>query len=106
MPKYLTIASYTSDGVKGLLKDGGSGRRAAVKEAIAALGGSLESFYFAFGQDDVYVVSEAPDNASVAALNLAVASSGLVTARTVVLMTAEEMDKAVAKVPSYRAPGR
>jgi uncharacterized protein with GYD domain len=106
MPKFMTIASYTAEGAKGLIKDGGSGRRAAVEKAITGLGGRLESIYFAFGEDDVFVVSEAPDNVAAAALALAVGSTGLVKARTVVLMTPEEVDQAVKKSVNYKGPGR
>jgi len=106
MPKFMTIASYTAEGAKGLIKDGGTGRRAAVEKAIAGLGGRLESIHYAFGEDDVFVVSEAPDNVTAAALALAVGSTGLVKVRTLVLMTPEEMDQAVKKSVNYRGPGR
>jgi uncharacterized protein with GYD domain len=106
MPKYMTVASYTSEGAKGLIKEGGSGRRAAVEKAVAGLGGRLEGFYFAFGGDDVYVISEAPDHVTVAALSLAVSASGLVRARTIVLLSPEEMDAAAKKTVAYRGPGQ
>lgn len=105
MPKYLVQASYTADGIKGLLKDGGSKRRAAAAGAVQGLGGKLESFYYAFGDTDVFAVAELPDNMSAAALSLAVAGSGAVTAKTTVLMTPEEMDQATKKTVSYRPPG-
>lgn len=106
MPKYLTIASYTAEGARGLLKEGGTARRAAVTKLLSALGGKVESFYFAFGEADVYVISEAPDHASVAAVSLAVNAAGAVNARTVVLLTPEEIDAAAKKTVDYRAPGR
>jgi len=106
MPKFLTVASYTAEGLKGLLKEGGSARRAAVEQAVKGLGGRLESFYFAFGDDDAYVISEAPDNVSAAAVSLAASASGLVRTKTVVLMTPEEMDQATKKSVAYRAPGQ
>jgi len=106
MPKYMTVASYTAEGVKGLIKDGGTGRRAAVEKAITALGGRLEGFYFAFGEDDVMVISDAPDNISVAALSLAVGSTGLVRTKTIVLLTPEEIDAAAKKSVAYQGPGR
>jgi len=106
MPKFMTIASYTAEGAKGLIKDGGTGRRTAVEKAVAGLGGRLESFYYAFGEDDVFVVSEAPDNVSAAALALAVGSTGLVKARTIVLMTPEDFDQVVKKSVNYRGPGQ
>lgn len=106
MPKFLTIANYTAEGVRGLLKEGGTSRRATVEQAIAALGDKLECFYYAFGDNDAYVISDAPDNASAAAISLAVNSTGAVRATTIVLMTPEEMDDATKKTVSYRAPGQ
>ena len=105
MPKYLIQGSYVGEGIKGLLKEGGSGRRAAVEKAFKSLGGKLEAFYYGFGEDDVYVIGEAPDNASIAAFALTVLASGTVKIKTTVLMTPEEVDAAVKKTPSYRAPG-
>ena len=105
MPKYLFQASYTVEGVKGLLKDGGTGRRAAIEQTIKGLGGKLEAVYFAFGQDDVFVIVDAPDNMSVAAVSLAVTASGAANVRTTVLLTPEEMDQATKKTVSYRPPG-
>jgi uncharacterized protein with GYD domain len=106
MPKYLVQASYTTEGTKGLLKDGGSKRRAAAEEAIRGLGGRLEAFYFAFGDADAYVIADAPDNVSVAAISLAINASGSVQAKTIVLLTPEEMDQAAKKTVSYRPPGK
>jgi uncharacterized protein with GYD domain len=105
MPKYLSIAKYNTQGVHGLLKDGGTGRRAAVEKAVKSLGGKLEAFYFAFGEADAYVLTDAPDNVSVAALALAVASTGSVSITTTVLITPEEMDQAIHKQVGYRGPG-
>ena len=106
MPKYLIQASYTADGVQGLLKDGGSKRRAAAERAIKDLGGKLEAFYFAFGDTDAFVIADIPDNMSAAAVSLAVSASSAVHAKTTVLMTPEEMDQATKKSVSYRPPGR
>lgn len=106
MPKYLVQASYTAEGIRGLLKDGGSKRQAAAEQAIKSLGGRLEAFYFAFGDTDAFVIAEAPDNASAAAVALAVGASGAVHAKTTVLLTPEEMDQAAKKTVSYSPPGR
>jgi uncharacterized protein with GYD domain len=106
MPKYLIKASYTAEGVKGVMKDGGSKRRAAAEAAVKSTGGKLEAFYFAFGDADALVIVDAPDNASVAAASMAIGASGLVTAKTVVLLTPEEVDAAVKKGATYTAPGR
>jgi uncharacterized protein with GYD domain len=106
MPKYLLKVSYTADGVKGVLKDGGTKRRQAAEASIKSAGGSLESMYFAFGDDDVYCIIDAPDNVSVAAASMAIGASGLVKPTTVVLLTPEEVDQAAKKNPSYTPPGR
>ena len=106
MPKYLIQASYLAEGVQGLLKDGGSKRRAAAEQAIKGLGGALEAFYFAFGDTDVFAIADAPDNMSAAAVSLAVSASGAVHTKTTVLLTPEEMDQATKKSVSYRPPGR
>lgn len=105
MPKYLITASYTAEGSKGVLAKGGTGRKAAIEASVAALGGMVESFYFAFGGDDAYVLVDLPDNVTAAALGLQVGASGMAATRTVVLLTPEEIDRA-AQVPStYRPPG-
>ena len=106
MAKYLIHASYTAEGVKGLIKDGGSVRRAAAKAAIESLGGKLEAFYFAFGDSDVIAIFDAPDNVTMSALSLTVGSSGAVSTRTTVLLTPEEVDQVVKKTASYRPPGK
>ena len=106
MPKFLFEAHYAPEGAKGIIKDGGSARRAAVDKAINALGGRMEAFYFAFGGVDAYVTVDLPDNVTAAAMALAVNQSGLASARTVVLLTPEEVDAATKKTPSYRGPGQ
>jgi uncharacterized protein with GYD domain len=105
MPKYLVQASYTAEGSKGLLKDGGSKRRAAVEAMAKSFGGRLEAFYYAFGEVDAYVIIEAPDNVTAAAVSLAVNASGVVTLKTTPLLTPEEVDAATKKTVSYQAPG-
>lgn len=106
MPKYLLHVNYTAEGARGLVKDGGSARRTAAQKAVDSLGGRIEAFYFALGDTDVYVLLDMPDNASVAALTLALAASGGTTGRTTVLLTPEEMDQATRKSPAYRPPGQ
>jgi uncharacterized protein with GYD domain len=104
--KYLIEASYTVDGVQGVLKEGGSGRRAAIEQLITAAGGTVESFYFVFGEDDVIVVVDLPDNATMAAVSLAISAAGGATSSVRVLLTPEEIDAAARKTIQYRAPGR
>ena len=106
MPKYLFQASYTAEGLKGLLKDGGSKRREDLGAAVKELGGTLETIYYAFGGSDVYSIVDMPDNMSTAALSLKIAASGAVKIKTVVLLTPEEIDQATKKSVSYRPPGQ
>ena len=106
MPKYLLQVSYTIDGIKGLRKDGGTARRTAAEQLVKSLGGTIESFYYAFGDADVYTVVDMPDHASMSAAALAIGASGAVTGKTVVLITPEEVDAATKKSPTYRAPGQ
>jgi uncharacterized protein with GYD domain len=106
VPKYLLQANYVGDGIKGLLKEGGTSRRAAAEKAVQSLGGTLEAFYYAFGEIDAYVIVDVPDNASMTAIALTVSASGAVTIKTTVLLTPEEVDAAMQKTPSYRPPGQ
>jgi uncharacterized protein with GYD domain len=106
MSKYLIQASYSSEGLKGAMKDKASGRKAVIEKALASVGGKLDAMYYAFGDYDVVLIADAPDNLSVAALNLNVCSSGLARTRTTPLLTIEETDKAMQKAVSYQAPGK
>lgn len=105
MPKYLLQVNYTLEGARGLAAQGGTARAAAAAAAAESAGGSVESFYFAFGGTDAYVIADMPDNASAAAIGLAVTCGGGVTTNTVVLLSTEEMDAACAKQVAYRPPG-
>jgi uncharacterized protein with GYD domain len=105
MKKYLIKASYNANGVKGLIEDGGTQRKSAIQKMLAGLGGKLESFYYAFGEHDVYAIAELPDDVSAAAVGLTINSTGLVSVSTTVLLSPEEIDAASKKSVSYRAPG-
>ena len=105
MPKFLFEASYTLDGVKGVQGAGGSSRREAVAQVAESVGGRLESFYFAFGERDAFVIVELPDNESAAAVALTVNGAGGATVRTVVLLTPDEVDAAAKRSVDYRPPG-
>jgi uncharacterized protein with GYD domain len=106
MAKYLFCASYTAEGAKGLLKEGGSSRCATIEEMIGGLGGTMECMYYAFGDTDVYLIADLPDAASAAALSLTVGSSGAASVKTVALVPTEDIDAAGKKSVAYRAPGR
>ena len=105
MPKYLVQGSYTAEGAKGLLKDGGSKRQAAVEEMARSYGGKVEAFYYAFGDSDVFVIIDGPDNITAAAASLAVNAVGAVRLKTTPLLSAEKMDQAAKKSATYRPPG-
>jgi len=106
MAKYLLRATLTAEGVKGITKEGGMSRRKAVEQTAQSVGGKVESFYFAFGETDVYVILDVPDAVSAMAVSLTVNASGIVNVSTVPLITPEEMDQAAKKQVQYRAPGR
>ncbi|OLC66591.1 MAG: GYD domain protein [Actinobacteria bacterium 13_1_20CM_2_65_11] len=107
MGRYLFQASYSVEGVKGVLKEGGTGRRTAVEAAVKSLGGKLEGFYYAFGDTDVFVIVDGIDNTTAAAFSMGVVQTGaLHSIKTTVLMTPEEIDAAGKKTMSYRPPGR
>ncbi len=106
MPKYLFQGSYTEEGLRGLLEEGGSKRREATEQLVKSLGGTLEAYYFAFGDNDFYVIVDTPDNVSASAGSLVANASGAVKVKTIVLLTPEEVDQAVKKTVEYRPPGQ
>jgi uncharacterized protein with GYD domain len=105
MPKYLFEVNYTLEGVRGLESQGGSAREEAAQAAAKSVGGSLDSFYYAFGKADLFTIGDMPDNAAAAAFSLAVTAAGGVTVRTIVLLTPQEIDKAAKKKVKYTPPG-
>lgn len=106
MPKYLWRVGYTADGAGGLLTEGGSARRDAVRTAVESVGGTVESCYFAFGTHDLYVIGEVPDEVAAAAMSIRTAASGAARTETVALLTPEQVDEAVRRPADYRPPGR
>ena len=106
MPKYMLQASYTAEGTKGLIKDGGLKRREAANALVESMGGTVESMYYALGEDDALIIVDMPDQSSVVAVSLAIGASGLVTGKTTALFSPEEMDEATKKTPDYRGPGQ
>jgi uncharacterized protein with GYD domain len=106
MPKAMIKASYSVDGMKGLMKSGGTSRVKSVESALAGVGGSLESFYFAFGADDVYIIADVPDHAAAIAMAAAVSTSGAISKyETVILLTPAEVDQAMNVTVDYVPPG-
>jgi uncharacterized protein with GYD domain len=106
MSKYLFKGRYTPEGLAGVMKDGGTARRTVVEKAASDLGGSVESLYFAFGDDDVFVVVDLPDNAAAAKLSMVVGSAGRTHTTVVPLLTVDDVDKISSGTkPSYTPPG-
>jgi uncharacterized protein with GYD domain len=106
VPKYLVMGTYAPDGLRGMLKDGGSKRRQAAEAALSSAGARLEAFYFAFGKHDLYAIVDAPDNVAIAAATTAISASGAVRTETVVLLTPEEVDQVTKRGALYSPPGR
>ncbi|MBY8884997.1 GYD domain-containing protein [Streptomyces sp. PTM05] len=104
MAKYLIQAGYTAEGAKGLLKEGGTGRRRAVDEAVASVGGSVEAMYYAYGDDDLVIIVDFPDTISMAAVSLMVKASGALHTRATPLLTVEETDEAARRQVAFRPP--
>lgn len=104
MAKYLIQASYTAEGAKGLLKEGGSGRRRAVDEAVSSLGGTVEAMYYSYGEDDALLIVDFPDTTSMAAVSMMVKASGGLRTRATPLLTVEELDEATRKQAAFRPP--
>ena len=105
MPKFLIRATYTAEGARGLLKEGGTARKTAVKKLVEAAGGSVEAFYFAYGADDAYIIADLPNTSAGLGISLAVNASGAVRLSLTPLITPEEIDAAAKTSVAYRAPG-
>jgi len=106
MAKYLICGSYTEEGLKGLLKEGGTKREEATKQAVESMGGTLETYFFAYGDNDFYFVVDQPDNVNVIAGILLANASGTVKLKTIPLITPVEVDEAVKKTMDWRPPGQ
>ncbi|MBW0271656.1 GYD domain protein [Nocardia sp. MH4] len=104
MPKYMWRVSYLQDGANGLLAQGGSARRAAITEMVQSVGGHVEACYFAFGDDDLFVIGDVPDEVAAAALAMRTAAAGAAVSHTVGLLTPEQIDAAAALDVTYRPP--
>ena len=106
MPKFMICGTYNTDGLKGVLADGGSGRVDAVRKMAESVGGHLDAFYFSFGDQDTFVICDLPDHQAAAAVALAIGAGGGATTKTMALLTPEEVDRVTKVKVDYRAPGR
>ena len=105
MAKFLMQVSLTQDGAKGLAKDGGSKRKQVAEQFFKSVGGTVEAFYYAFGETDVFAIVDFPDNVSAAAISLAGNGAGQANVKATVLITPDEMDQAAKKSQGLRPPG-
>jgi uncharacterized protein with GYD domain len=103
--KYLLRVNYTAAGLRGLTQEGAANRARYISEFAKNVGGTVESFHFALGDYDAYVVMDAADDTVITAASLAVGSSGVASINTVKLLTPDEVDAAIGVMGSYRAPG-
>jgi uncharacterized protein with GYD domain len=109
-PKYLFQRTLTDTGLKGILSEGGTSRWKAVEALAKGLAGALESYYYAFGNPDLFVVMDLPDNAHASAASLIANAPGTTKIKTTVLITLEEVDQATSlakkTTAAYRPPGQ
>jgi uncharacterized protein with GYD domain len=105
MAKYMYRTKYTQSGLLGLLKEGGTGRREALRQTVEGMGGTLEGFYYAIGDDDLILIAEVPDEATATAISLNIGAAGALKVSTTVLISPETIDEAVKKSVPYRLPG-
>ena len=104
MAKYLIQASYTAEGAKGLLKEGGSGRRRAVDETISSVGGTVEAMYYAYGEHDAVIIVDVPDTVTMAAVSMMVKATGTMRTQATPLLTVEDVDEATRRQVAFRPP--
>lgn len=105
MAKYLVGASYTADGAKGLIKEGGTNRQKLVEGMVRKLGGSMEAFYYSFGSSDVVAIIDMPNVATAAAISIGINSTGAVNIVLTPLIEPKEIDTAAQMTIGYRPPG-
>ena len=105
MAKYLFQAGYTSAGIAGLQSEGGTGRREMFRQMFADMGGTLEAFYYGFGDVDLHMIVDLPDDASAVAASMKVSAAGAIGLKTTVLIAPETVDEATQRAVNYRSPG-
>ena len=106
MAKYLFQADYTPEGIAGLQREGGTKRREVFEGMFSEMGGAVESFYYAFGADDLYMIVDLPADASAVAAPMAASAAGAISFKATVLVTPETVDEAVRRTVNYRPPGK
>ena len=108
MSHYMYQASYSPEAIKTLVNNP-QDRTGAAKAAIEANGGTMVGAWMAFGSDDLLVIADMPDDASMAGVAFAVSAAGaIVNGKTTKLLdmptAVEGMTKAKAVLDAYRPP--
>ncbi|MEU4717299.1 GYD domain-containing protein [Micromonospora purpureochromogenes] len=106
MAWFLLKSTYTVDGLKGLVKDGGTKRAEVVRKMIEDAGGRMESMHFAFAEDDTYVLCELPDQKTVTGLAVAIGATGSLSVRITPVLTPAEVDEVTRMKTTYTPPGQ
>ena len=105
MAKYLYRLQYTKTGLEGTVKEGFGAREAFFRKTVEGLGGKTEAAYWAYGDEDIFIMVDFPDAEAATGLSLALALTGSFRVSTTPLLTAKEMDAGAKRMPAYRAPG-
>ena len=106
MAKYMIKASYSPEGIKGVMAKGGSARAEAIEKLASGVGGTVDGVYFSFGSEDLYAIVDAPSHEAMAAIAGTVGQTGaLRTYETVVLLTPAQLDEASKMTIDYAPPG-
>lgn len=105
MPRYLWQVTYSAEGARGLLAEGGTARRDEITHMVESVGGTVEACYFALGAHDLIVIGTVPDDVAASTLAVRTAASGAARSEAVSLLTPEQLDEAVGRAAEYRAPG-
>jgi uncharacterized protein with GYD domain len=102
--RYLVRAELTPEGIKNLQKQPPTALKAGVAKFVESVGGKLEFWFFDYGESTAYSVIDYPDEVAAATAQLSTNAAGFARVRIRPLLSAEEMDKAVAKMPPVRVP--
>lgn len=105
MPKYLFKGSFPGETLAAYRRSGFAARDAYNRAFAAPVGGTIECVYFAWGEADLIVIQDLPDDEAATAISLAANSSGAVRVTTTRLFTLEEMDAINRRTPQYQPPG-
>ncbi|MEU8044338.1 GYD domain-containing protein [Micromonospora echinofusca] len=105
MARFLFTATYTVEGINGLMKEGGTRRAEVIQALVENTGGRMESFDFGLGAHDAYVICDLPDQQTAVALAATIRAAGGLDTRINPLLTPQDMDEALRLKVAYRPPG-